>query len=87
LQSTTVSVLTGLTPPTRGDCVVFGRSIAKELGEVRQMIGVCPQTNVLFPSLTVREHLFFFARVKGVAGGNYKAMEKAVSSVVAEVCS
>lgn len=32
--------------------------------EIRQMIGVCPQQDVLFDLLTVREHLQFFAAVK-----------------------
>lgn len=30
------------------------------------MIGVCPQFSVLWDSLTVREHLLFYARLKGV---------------------
>lgn len=34
--------------------------------EIRQMIGVCPQQDVLFDLLTVREHLQFFAAVKVV---------------------
>jgi ABC-type multidrug transport system ATPase subunit len=74
-----------LTPPTTGDCTVFGKSISTELGQVRQQLGVCPQTNVMFPSLTVDENLFFFARVKGVGGGNFAAMEKAVATAVTEV--
>jgi len=82
-KSSTVSVLTGLTPPTSGDCLVLGRSIARDLSAVRQQLGVCPQTNVLFPSLTVSEHLYFFARVKGVGRG--RAMKSAVDSAIAEV--
>lgn len=32
--------------------------------EIRQMIGVCPQQDVLFDLLSVKEHLQFFAAVK-----------------------
>lgn len=29
-------------------------------------IGVCPQFDLLWPQLTVEEHLLFYARLKGV---------------------
>lgn len=35
-----------------------------DMYEIRQMIGVCPQQDVLFDLLTVKEHLTFFAAVK-----------------------
>ena len=31
----------------------------------RQSVGICFQQNVLFERLTVREHIFFFQRIKG----------------------
>lgn len=33
---------------------------------IREDIGLCPQENCLFGMLTVREHVQFFARLKGV---------------------
>jgi ABC-type branched-subunit amino acid transport system ATPase component len=59
-------MLTGLTPPTSGDVTVHGRSLRDDLSGVRGPnvgLGVCPQTNVVFESLTVEEHLVFFAKV------------------------
>ena len=41
-----------------------------------------PQHNVLFPTLTVAEHLYFFGRLKGLSGGRLK---EAVQGVIAEV--
>lgn len=35
-----------------------------DMHEIRQMIGVCPQQDVLFDLLTVKEHLQFFASIK-----------------------
>ena len=32
---------------------------------IRKSLGVCPQHNVLFDELTVYEHLWFYARLKG----------------------
>ena len=36
------------------------------MGEIRQDIGICLQHDCLFPNLTVREHLQFFSRLKGL---------------------
>lgn len=65
-KSTTISMLTGLFPPTSGDAVVYGRSIVEDIVGVRQLTGVCPQHDVLFDLLTVREHLELFAGIKGM---------------------
>ena len=101
-------MLTGLYPPTTGDCVVMGHSIRRSAARVHQLtlaltlalapnpnpnpnliltrtlpptpnpnpnanqarvyqlMGVCPQHDVLWPSLTVREHLELYATLKGV---------------------
>jgi ABC-type multidrug transport system ATPase subunit len=65
-KTTTVSVLTGLYPPTSGDCTIYGKSIVHNLMEARESIGICPQHNVLFDCLTVYEHIVFFQRIKGI---------------------
>jgi ATP-binding cassette subfamily A (ABC1) protein 1 len=44
---------------------VFGRSLQK-LSSIRSDLGVCPQHDVLWPELTVNEHLYLFAALKGV---------------------
>lgn len=65
-KSTTIAMLTGLVPPSSGDVFVLGKSVRDELAAVRTVCGICPQQNVLFPRLTVLEHLRFFAVLKGV---------------------
>lgn len=65
-KTSTVSVLTGLFPPTSGDCFILGKSIVAEKQQARASIGICPQHNILFEFLTVYEHLAFFMRLKGV---------------------
>ncbi|XP_072125690.1 phospholipid-transporting ATPase ABCA3 [Mobula birostris] len=64
-KSTTLSVLTGLFPPTSGTAYINGFNICKDMALVRQSLGLCPQHDVLFDSLTVKEHLSFFCRLKG----------------------
>ncbi|KAK7285619.1 hypothetical protein RJT34_20395 [Clitoria ternatea] len=65
-KSTTISMLVGLIPPTSGDALVFGKNIVSDMDEIRKVLGVCPQHDILFDELTVREHLELFAVLKGV---------------------
>ena len=64
-KSTAINMLTGLHPPDEGSAVIQGFDIAQDMFEVRKVLGVCPQHDVLQPFLTVEEHLSFFASVKG----------------------
>jgi len=64
-KSTTLQILTGLYGPSGGDATVAGYSIRTDMPAIHKQIGVCPQHDVFFPSLTLREHLLLFARLKG----------------------
>lgn len=81
-KSTTISVLTGMLEATSGEVSIYGQSLRWELPAIRQMTGICPQHNVLFPLLTVQEHLRFFGKVKGIYGVK---LRETVDSVIAEV--
>ncbi|XP_059123759.1 phospholipid-transporting ATPase ABCA3-like [Peromyscus eremicus] len=65
-KSTTLSILSGLYPPTRGEAYVYGYDISQNMAQIRKSLGLCPQQNLLFDHLTVSEHLYFYCRVKGV---------------------
>lgn len=65
-KTTTIHMLTGLYQPTSGSAEVYGKSIITDMSSVRHNLGVCPQHDVLFPILTVRETLCYFARLKGL---------------------
>jgi len=81
-KTTTISMLTGLIPPSSGDAMVYGRSMRKAMAKIRSNMGVCPQHDVLWPDLTVEEHLKFFAGLKGVPVANVPG---AVAEVVRDV--
>jgi len=66
-KTTTINMLTGMLPPTSGDAVVQGYNIVGDMPMIRQNLGVCPQHNILYDRLTVTEHLYLFARIKGLA--------------------
>lgn len=38
----------------------------QDLEEIRKITGVCPQFNVQFDTLTVKENLRVFAKMKGI---------------------
>lgn len=65
-KTTTMSVLTGLFPPTSGTAIINGFDIRTDIDLVRKSLGICPQYNVLFDGLTVEEHLWFYASLKGM---------------------
>ena len=50
-------MLTCLTKPTSGDALVGGYSITKDVGQVKQLIGVSPQETAVALNLTVKENL------------------------------
>lgn len=65
-KSTTISMLSGLTPATGGDALIFGLSVQTQMSEIRSQMGICPQHDILFDDLTAREHIQLYAGLKGV---------------------
>jgi ATP-binding cassette subfamily A (ABC1) protein 3 len=62
-------MLTGLISPdymsANAGAFIYDHSISTEMEAIRYNMGVCPQHDVLFENLTVREHILFFAQLKG----------------------
>ncbi|KAG5983008.1 hypothetical protein E4U55_000960 [Claviceps digitariae] len=67
-KSTTISLIRGDVKPSRngGDIVVEDKSVIHNLAAARTHLGVCPQVDAL-DQMTVREHLEFYARVRGIS--------------------
>jgi ABC-type multidrug transport system ATPase subunit len=59
-------MLTGDISITAGDAKVNGYSVSKEINNVHQNIGYCPQQDAIFPLLTAREHMLFYGRLRGI---------------------
>lgn len=66
-KTTTMSMLTGMIPPSRGTAIIEGYDIRTEMAQVRDSLGLCPQHNILFDELTVKEHIYFYSRLKGLS--------------------
>ncbi|CDP14829.1 unnamed protein product [Coffea canephora] len=55
-----ISMMTGLTKPSSGTAYVGGLKLKTQMGEIHSSMGVCPQENLLWDTLTGREHLNFY---------------------------
>lgn len=83
-KTTTINCLTGITPVTGGDALVYGYSIRNSVGmsNIRKIIGVCPQFDILWDLLTGKEHLYLFANIKGLPPATIKSVvEKSLAEV------
>ncbi|CDY23800.1 BnaA01g21510D [Brassica napus] len=67
-KTTSISSLTGINPITGGDAFIYGDSVRSSVGmsNIRKMIGVCPQFDILWDALSSEEHLHLFASIKGL---------------------
>ena len=71
-KTTLISMLTGLYEATEGTAYYDGYDIldSNNMDEFRKKLGICPQHDVLFDQLTVREHLEMFCIFKGYTSDN-----------------
>jgi ATP-binding cassette subfamily A (ABC1) protein 3 len=80
-KSTTISMLRGETQPSgsNGGLFIQGISVSEDQYRARFHLGVCPQFDAI-DVLNVREHLTFYARIRGV-----KDTQAAVDAMVSNV--
>eukprot|EP00466_Bigelowiella_natans_P005590 jgi/Bigna1/40830/e_gw1.46.109.1 len=81
-KTTTINMLTGMYTTTSGDAALGSMFVSTDLHRMQGVLGVCPQHDVLFPDLTVAEHLRIMARVKGVPNAE---IEDALAEIIALV--
>ena len=87
-KTSLIAMLTGLYPPDGGSAWIGGYSILTDIDKVHTQMGVCPQFDLLWPDLTVEEHLLFYARIRGVSKQDEKRVveERHQRSISDSVC-
>ncbi|XP_015999137.2 ATP-binding cassette sub-family A member 6 isoform X2 [Rousettus aegyptiacus] len=67
-KSLLLNILNGLSVPTEGSVTIYNKNLSEmqDLEEIRKITGVCPQFNIQFDMLTVKENLRLFAKIKGI---------------------
>lgn len=69
-KTTTISMVSTRIRPTRGDVWIHGQHVIRNVHAARRLLNVAPQEEALYPALTARENLMFFARLYGVPRGD-----------------
>ncbi|RYE84899.1 MAG: ATP-binding cassette domain-containing protein, partial [Methanosarcinales archaeon] len=82
-KTTLLSMLMGLFPPTAGAAYVNGYDVSRQSDAARKSLGVCMQHDILWPTLTVEEHLRYYARLK--AGSTPKPVDVQVHEAMDSV--
>lgn len=68
-KTTTLAVLTGeVHPPTDGRVFVAGHDLGtfKGLTAAQRQLGICPQVDPLWENISGRDHIIYYARLKGI---------------------
>ncbi|HLR70154.1 MAG TPA: ABC transporter ATP-binding protein [Pseudogracilibacillus sp.] len=77
-KSTAISMLSTLIEPTEGDVLYKQKSVLKQPGPLRNVIGFVPQEIALYEDLSAFENLKFFGRL-------YRLTEKKLATRIEEV--
>jgi ABC-2 type transport system ATP-binding protein len=64
-KTTLMSIIVGLARADTGKVTVLGRDVRTEARQVRGVIGLAPQEIAIYPALSARQNLRFFARING----------------------
>ncbi|XP_059526997.1 ABC-type organic anion transporter ABCA8-like isoform X1 [Myotis daubentonii] len=83
-KSTLLNILSGLSVPTKGSVTMYSNKLSEmaDLENISKLTGICPQSNVQFDYLTVRENLRLFAKIKGIPP---QEVEQEIQRVVREL--
>jgi ABC-2 type transport system ATP-binding protein len=81
-KSTTISMLSGLLTPDKGDALILGKSIRAESESARAVLGVVPQDIALYPDLSARENLVFWGKMYGLRGNTLKQRVDEVLEII-----
>ena len=65
-KTTTIRLLLNLIFPTRGAGTIFGIDIVDDSLSIRRRVGYLPGDLALYPSMTGREFLLYFSRLRGI---------------------
>ena len=67
-KTTLISILAGLLPKTSGQVLINGVELQSHIREMRSTTGMVPQDLALYPMLTAKDNLDFFADALGLRG-------------------
>ena len=81
-KTTTISMICGLLEPDGGEVLLDGRPLTSRTVELKAELGYVPQEIAVYPDLTARENLRFFARLYGLDGATARRRIDEVLGVI-----
>lgn len=63
-KTTLINLLTGNIKPTNGSALLYGLNLLED--DVEQIIGLCPQHDILWDELTAEEHVIIYCYLRGI---------------------
>jgi len=78
-KSTLLNILSGLLPFDTGTIKICGRSLPRQIDEIKLLIGVVPQEIALYPTMTAVENLKIFG---GIYGLRKKELKQRIESLL-----
>jgi len=65
-KSTLFNMMTGIIAPTSGMAKICGLDVREDQDQIRKLMGVVPQFDILWNQLSAAEHMRMFSKIKGV---------------------
>ena len=81
-KSTTISMISTLIAPTKGEIEFEGSNILADPKPIRQKLGVVPQDIALYPTLSGYDNLAFWGSMYGLKGAELKKRIEEVSEII-----
>ncbi|XP_063266240.1 ATP-binding cassette sub-family A member 9-like isoform X2 [Prinia subflava] len=80
-KTSVLNVLSGFSKPSAGSAMIYNYNASEvwNMEGMRGKVGVCPQINLHFEALTVKENLRIFAHIKGI---QWKEVNEEVQKVL-----
>ncbi|MCB2340206.1 ABC transporter ATP-binding protein [Clostridium estertheticum] len=81
-KSTIVSMISTVSPPTRGDIRVDNKSLREKPMEIKKIMGIVPQDIALYEALSAKDNLEFFGCLYGLKGKKLKDRTSEVLDII-----
>ena len=81
-KTTTISMIAGLVTADSGTVTILGEAMTARSVRPKRLIGLVPQDLALYPDLTARENLVFFAKLYGLRGKEMTARVDEVLEII-----
>ncbi|XP_075135089.1 ABC-type organic anion transporter ABCA8-like [Leptodactylus fuscus] len=83
-KTTLLNILSGMSTTTSGSASIYNHRLSniQDCEQIQRRIGFCPQADVKFDQLTVRENLKLFSKIKGISARDVESEVERVLDVL-----